>query len=272
MDRYYLYGNIVRRCPAYFPKRESKYCFIQHEDLFNAEIVIISTCSVPLPLIFAGLKAMESRKIGCPAVFICTRHPLAFGAIKKLLISAMYEVREFEQIPANPLEGQNWILIIDTCSVKDWIKIATEWSRMGGRSIALIQKRFGKPEEESRFIYLGIHAIILAPDVDTQLPRAVHAVAEGQLWLGRKSLSEYIKRTPSFGFVESCSFTDREQQIIPFLITGLSNKDIAKMLQIADRTVKFHVSNILRKFKVKTRKALRMTDTAEETFRGSAVA
>ncbi|HEY2393765.1 MAG TPA: LuxR C-terminal-related transcriptional regulator [Candidatus Angelobacter sp.] len=205
---------------------------------------------------------MESRKIGCPTVFICSRHPLAFGAIKKLLISAMYEVRKFEQIPANPLEDQNRILILDTCSVKDWIKIATEWNRMGGRSIALIQKKFGSPEEESRFIYLGIHAIILVPNIDTELPSAVHAVAEGQFWMGRECLSEYIKSTRSFGgFAESRSFTDREQQIIPFLMTGFSNKDIANMLQIEDRTVKFHVSNILRKFKVKTRKALRMADT-----------
>lgn len=216
---------------------------------------------------------MESRQIGCPAVFICCRHPLAFGAIKKLLTSTMYEVRKFEQTHANPLEGQHRILILDTCSVKDWIKIATEWNRMGGRSIVLIQKKFGSPEEESRFIYLGIHAIILVPNVDTELPSAVHAVAQGQLWMGRESLSEYIKHSRSFGgFVESCSFTDREQQIIPFLVTGFSNKDIANMLQIADRTVKFHVSNILRKFKVKNRKALRMTDIAEESLPESAVA
>jgi DNA-binding NarL/FixJ family response regulator len=216
---------------------------------------------------------MESRKIGCPAVFICSCHPLAFSAIQKLLISAMYEVRKFERIPANPLEGQNRILILDACSVKDWIKIATEWNRKGGRSVALIQKQFGSPEEESRFIYLGIHAIIPASNINTELLNAVSAVAEGQLWMGREILSEYIKRTRSVsGFVESCSFTDREQQIIPFLITGFSNKDIANMLHIADRTVKFHVSNILRKFKVKTRKALQMTDTAEESFQESAVA
>ncbi|MBZ5494482.1 MAG: LuxR C-terminal-related transcriptional regulator [Acidobacteriia bacterium] len=219
------------------------------------------------------VKAMESRQIYSPAIFICSRHPLAFGAIKKLLISAMYEVRMFEQIPTNPLEGQNRLLILDTCSVKNWTKIAIEWNRTGGRSIVLTQKRFGSPEEESRFIYLGIHAIILAPNIDTDLPSAVHAVAEGRFWMGRECLSEYIKRTRSFGrFAQPRSFTDREQQIIPFLVTGFSNKDIANMLQIEVRTVKFHVSNILRKFKVKTRKDLRMADTGEEPLAGTAVA
>jgi len=242
--------------------------FIQHENPFNASDNLV--CLVLLPaawLVLCEVKAMESRQIGSPAIFICSRHPLAFGAIKKLLISGMHEVREFEQIPTNPLEGQNRILILDTYSVKNWTKIAIEWNRMGGRSIVLIQKGFENPEEESRFIYLGIHAIILMPNIDTELPSAVHAVAEGQFWMGRECLSEYIKSTRSFGgLAESRSFTDREQQIIPFLMTGFSNKDIANMLQIEDRTVKFHVSNILRKFKVKTRKALRMADTTEEPF------
>jgi DNA-binding NarL/FixJ family response regulator len=248
--------------------------FFQHENPLNAEMVIVLTLphAAKASPIVCEVKAMESRQI-CPAVFICSCHPLAFGTIKKLLISATYEVRKFEQIPANPLEGQNRILILDTCSVKNWIKIATEWSRMGGRSVVLIQKRVGSPEAESRFIYLGIHAIILVPDIDAELASAVRAVAEGQLWMGRESLSEYIKHTRPFsGLAESCSFTDREQEIIPFLVTGLSNKDIANALQIADRTVKFHVSNILRKFNVKTRKALRMADTAEEPFAEGAVA
>ena len=223
--------------------------------------------------VLCEVKAMESRQIHSPAIFICSRHPVAFGAIKKLLISGMYEVRKFEQIPASPLEGPNQLLILDTCSVKNWTKIAIGWNRMGGRSIVLVQKGFRSPEEESMFIYLGIHAIILVPNIDTELPSAVNAVAEGQFWMGRECLSEYIKSTRSFGgFAETRSLTAREQQIIPFLMTGFSNKDIANMLQIEDRTVKFHVSNILRKFKVKTRKALRMADTAEESFAGVAVA
>lgn len=216
---------------------------------------------------------MENRQNDSTTIFICSRHPLAFGAIKKLLISAMYEVRKFEQIPTNPLVDQKRILILDTCSVKNWAKIATEWNRMGGWSIVLVQKEFGSPEQESMFIYLGIHAIVLVPNMDTELLSAVHAVEEGQFWMGRECLSKYIKQTRSFGgFAESRSFTDRELQIIPLLVTGFSNKDIASMLRIEDRTVKFHVSNILRKFKVKTRKALRMADIAEEPARGDAVA
>src|ERR1700733_3861975 len=153
-----------------------------HIKIFSITIVIILVLLRAVVIyqrhrLFLGGESMESRQIGSVAVFICSWHPLAFGAIKELLISAMYEVRKFEQIPSNPLEGPNRILILDTCSVKNWTKIAIEWNRMGGRSIVLIQKRLESPEEESRFIYLGIHAIILVPNIDTELPSAIQAVA-----------------------------------------------------------------------------------------------
>lgn len=41
--------------------------------------------------------------------------------------------------------------------------------------------------------------------------------------------------------------TKREQQVLPLLADGLSNKQIARRLTITERTVKYHISNILRK-------------------------
>ena len=41
--------------------------------------------------------------------------------------------------------------------------------------------------------------------------------------------------------------TKREQQVLPLLADGLSNKQIAARMTITERTVKYHISNILRK-------------------------
>jgi DNA-binding NarL/FixJ family response regulator len=49
--------------------------------------------------------------------------------------------------------------------------------------------------------------------------------------------------------------TVKEHQILNLLSTGLSNAAIAKELWVADQTVKFHLSNIYRKLKVKGRTA-----------------
>lgn len=51
-------------------------------------------------------------------------------------------------------------------------------------------------------------------------------------------------------------FTQREKQVLSFVLTGSQIKEIAKELYISERTVKFHLSNILSKSGVKNQKEL----------------
>jgi DNA-binding NarL/FixJ family response regulator len=46
---------------------------------------------------------------------------------------------------------------------------------------------------------------------------------------------------------------DREREVLKLMIAGLRNRDIAARLYISERTVKFHVSNILAKLEVASR-------------------
>jgi DNA-binding NarL/FixJ family response regulator len=46
---------------------------------------------------------------------------------------------------------------------------------------------------------------------------------------------------------------DREREVLELMIAGLRNRDIAARLFISERTVKFHVSNILAKLQVGSR-------------------
>ena len=47
--------------------------------------------------------------------------------------------------------------------------------------------------------------------------------------------------------------TPREVDVLKLMVKGLSNKEIAENLFISDKTVKIHVSNILKKMRVKSR-------------------
>jgi len=61
------------------------------------------------------------------------------------------------------------------------------------------------------------------------------------------------KRTPSDGLQYSASLTKREMEVLQSLAGGKSNKEISDEFYISERTVKFHVSNILDKLHLENR-------------------
>ena len=58
---------------------------------------------------------------------------------------------------------------------------------------------------------------------------------------------------PSAGFAAIPEISEREKQLIPFLIEGRSNREIAESLYISQNTVKTHIRNIYRKAGVSNR-------------------
>jgi DNA-binding NarL/FixJ family response regulator len=105
---------------------------------------------------------------------------------------------------------------------------------------------------------LGVKGILTYAEARDQLSRALPLVSAGGFWVPRSVLS---------GFVDSIlssqgrrlktdavtNLSRREQEVLDSLLENLSNKEIASKLNIAERTVKFHVSNLLNKFGVRRR-------------------
>jgi DNA-binding CsgD family transcriptional regulator len=54
----------------------------------------------------------------------------------------------------------------------------------------------------------------------------------------------------------SVSLTRREKEVLDGVLRSLANKEIASELNLSERTVKFHVSSLLSKFKVHSRMEL----------------
>jgi two-component system NarL family response regulator len=52
------------------------------------------------------------------------------------------------------------------------------------------------------------------------------------------------------------SLTAREVQVLQLLVRSLTNKQISNALKFSERTVKFHVSNILSKLNLDDRRGL----------------
>ena len=79
---------------------------------------------------------------------------------------------------------------------------------------------------------------------------AVQAVAQGQEWYSQQVMSKVM--TWARG-ERPGGLTEREVEVLRLVAEGLSNKEIAYKLQVAERTVQFHVSNILQKLDAASR-------------------
>jgi two-component system, NarL family, response regulator LiaR len=89
---------------------------------------------------------------------------------------------------------------------------------------------------------------------DTQAPelrRAIKAAAGGEVQLEARA-SAYLRQHMRFPDTHQ-PLTERETQVLHLLAQGLSNKDIARALQVVEDTVKTHVAHILEKLGVQSR-------------------
>jgi DNA-binding NarL/FixJ family response regulator len=59
--------------------------------------------------------------------------------------------------------------------------------------------------------------------------------------------------TPAVADEDNASLTKREREVLSLTAEGHSNAQLAKMLWVTEKTVKFHLSNIYRKLHVKNR-------------------
>lgn len=89
---------------------------------------------------------------------------------------------------------------------------------------------------------------------DTQadaLCQAIKAAAAGQVQLTPRAAARLMKAVSTPENPED--LTERETEVLRLLAQGQSNKQIARNLQIGEKTVKTHVSNILSKLGVQSR-------------------
>lgn len=107
------------------------------------------------------------------------------------------------------------------------------------------------------FLRLGARGLVRYANIREQLPSALAAVRDGGYWVPRQLLSSFVTsilEKPRAGKpVQSGPLSPREQQVLEFLLENLANKEIATRLGLTERTVKFHVSNVLAKHGVRRR-------------------
>ncbi len=93
---------------------------------------------------------------------------------------------------------------------------------------------------------------MLKDDPPEALPAAVRAVRAGRQWLSPR-VTELLVKSASDDERIVEELTEREQEVLRLMSTGLRNEAIADILDITEQTVKNHVRSIFGKLGVETR-------------------
>jgi DNA-binding NarL/FixJ family response regulator len=111
--------------------------------------------------------------------------------------------------------------------------------------------------DSHNLLRLGVKGLLTYAEASGQLARALPQVAGGGFWVSRSTLSEFVDSILVHGgrlnFATAKELSPREQEVLEPLLENLANKEIASRFNISERTVKFHVANLLAKFNVRRR-------------------
>jgi DNA-binding NarL/FixJ family response regulator len=116
-----------------------------------------------------------------------------------------------------------------------------------------------KESESYALLRQGVKGILTYSEAREQLPRALPQVASGGIWVPRPVLSRFVdsilngRQARRLNPDSANDLSQREQEVLTGLLENLANKELAQKMKISERTVKFHVSNLLSKFGVRRR-------------------
>ncbi len=124
----------------------------------------------------------------------------------------------------------------------------------------LILSGFPEDELRTRALELGARGYLLKTLTHKDLLKAIHAAYAGEIWAERRVLTQILdnlrkKVHDLYGPLAETreSLTNREQEVVTWVMQGKTNKEIAAQLGISESTVKTHVSNIFSKLRISRR-------------------
>lgn len=199
------------------------------------------------------------------SVCLLSSHPLVLADLERVLRAAGVGVK-LQRLEAAPTADPRRLrlprarfYVLDDFGARPATEalVATLLTRSRHARVLVVGEKFSEANSFP-LLRLGVKGLVPYLQAREQLPAAVQATAAGGFWVPRRVLSRFVDwvleslgpRRWTFG---PAYLSPREQEVLEALLANMSNKEIAQRLSLAERTVKFHVSNVLGKFGVQRR-------------------
>ncbi|MEA1962371.1 MAG: response regulator transcription factor [Bacillota bacterium] len=192
-------------------------------------------------------------------VLIADDHALVREGIRKLLqrdemIEVIDEVGD-GQGAINVARKQSLDIILMDVNMPgtDGI-VATRVIKKEFPSTRVIALTIYEDEEVVSMVKAGVSGYVLKDVAGGDLINTIHRVMDGEVVIhprvAKRLLKELANQEPRKDIVK---LTKREKDVLALLVKGSSNRDMAEIMFISEKTVKNHLTSIFRKLGVKDR-------------------
>ncbi|OEO23438.1 hypothetical protein AX279_24340 [Pseudomonas sp. J237] len=188
-------------------------------------------------------------------VVLLTRHQLLGQLLQHFLANLPDLSLSLQSLPEDIGSG-NALLLLDTASVD-----CAELSRVlalvdDGCAVALVNTN---PEQAEQILeqFPWVRGVFYSHVTREHLLQGIRALLAGNDWLPRPLMERLVGQLRSLRGApqerEEAELTRRELEIMQLVGKGLSNTDVAALLNLSPHTIKSHVHNLLRKLGVSNR-------------------
>ncbi len=191
-------------------------------------------------------------------VLIADDHPVVRQGLQVLLsvqddIDVVGEAADGAQAVAMATELDPDVILLDLkLPVMDGVAVLNELRDAGLRARALVLTSAADRGLETLAVQAGA-AGFLYKDVDPDaLVRALRSVHDGHTLLAPE-VAAALLRSSSPAVRGVGALTGREREVLAQIAQGRSNREIARLLQVSEKTIKTHVSAVLAKLGVQDR-------------------
>ena len=194
-------------------------------------------------------------------IMITDDHSMVREGLKNLLeldgdIEVIAEAENGEECLQKLLTVKPDVLLLDINMPKmNGLEVLKNLKDAKSKVKVLILTVHNETEYLMKAVEIGINGYVLKDSESAELKKAIFSIADGENYIQPSLIpalnSKMIEKNEDEIKLES--LTRRELQVLKELAVGKFNRDIAKEMEISERTVKNHISSIFKKLDVTDR-------------------
>lgn len=148
------------------------------------------------------------------------------------------------------------IMIVDLSMPGD-VLAAIESVTRAGRTKVIVFTAYGDVDLAMNALDAGAQGFVLKGRPSDELTEAIETVRRGELFVSpdfsKKLVAGFRHRSKREKDLKAAKLSARERQLVECLLEAKSNKEIARKLNLSEKTIKHYMTNLMNKLRVKSR-------------------